>query len=78
MLALGCIPFPSRLGTTQVSRGLAPLGIDQINIRLDFETTPGPFGGGLFTLTPGWAGRKRLIVRATGKYSFGDTVYLFY
>ena len=39
-LALGCRPFPSLPGATQVSRGLALLYIAFNNMYLGFETAP--------------------------------------
>ena len=52
----GCSPFPSCLGTTQVRQGLALVYTNHCIICLEFETTPGSFGEGLVTLTPGVVG----------------------
>ena len=56
LLARGFTPFPSRLGATQVSQGLALVYINYSIVYLGSETTPGSFGEGLVTLTPGVVG----------------------
>jgi len=71
-------PFPSRLGTTQVSRGLALVGTNYLIIYLGFDTTLVSSGASPVTLTPGGGGINLLIVRATGKHFFGYSIYLFY
>ena len=58
LLARGFTPFPSRLGATQVSQGLALVYINYSTVYLGFETTLGWFGEGLVTLTPGVVGWK--------------------
>ena len=62
-----CSPFPSCLGATQVSWGLALLLIYYSNMYLKFKTTPGSFGESLATLAPGFGGKKPLISCATGE-----------
>ena len=54
MLMHGLTPFPSQLGTTQVSWGLALVYINYFIVYLGFVTTLGSFGDSLVTLTPGW------------------------
>ena len=58
LLARGFTPFPSRLGTFQVSEGLALVHTNYWIVYLEFETTLGWFGEGLVTLTPGVVGWK--------------------
>jgi hypothetical protein len=58
MLVHGLTLFPSQLGTTQVSWGLALICTNHCIIYLEFETTLRWFGEGLVTLTPGWWGDK--------------------
>ena len=54
----GSSPFPSFLGATQVSQGLALVHTNCYIVYLDFETTLGRFGEGFVSLTPGWWGGK--------------------
>ena len=56
LLAHGFTPFPSCLGFTQVSKGLALVYINYSVVYLGFETALGWFGEGLVTLTPGVVG----------------------
>ena len=58
MLARRFTPFPSHLGLTQVSQGLALLCINYFIVYLEFKTTLRWFGEGFVTLTPGWWGDK--------------------
>ena len=51
--AHGLAPFPSQLGTTQVSWGLALVCINHSVVYLGFVTTLGLFGERLVTLAPG-------------------------
>ena len=78
VLAPGCTPFPSHLGGTQVSWGLALLGYNHFIVYLGFDTTLVSSGAGPVTLTPGGGGMNSLIVRPTGKYLFRYSIYLFY
>jgi len=64
---LGCTPFLSCLGLPQVSGGLSPLHTNYYIIYLGAETTPGSFGEGPATLTPGGGDPNPLAVHATGK-----------
>ena len=56
LLAPRFTPFPSYLGLTQVSWGLALSYTNHSIVYLGFETTLGRFGEGLVTLTPGVVG----------------------
>jgi len=56
VLAPGCTPFPSRLGGTQVSWGLALLGYNHFTVYLGFDTTLVSPGISPVTLTPGGVG----------------------
>ena len=67
MLARGLTPFPSYLGLTQASQGLALLCINYFTVYLGLETALRWFGEGLVILTPGWGGNP-LVARATGEY----------
>jgi len=78
LLAPGCSPFPSRSGTTQVSRGLGLVHNNCAVVCLEFDTTPVSSGASPVTLTPGGGGGNLFIVRPTGKYLFVYSVYLFY
>ena len=53
----GCTPFPSRLGPTQVSQGLALVGTNCSNMHLRFDTVLVSSGPSWATLTPGGGGR---------------------
>ena len=66
-----CSPFPSCLGATQVSWGLALLLIYYSNMYLKFKMTPGSFGESLATLTPGF-GVKNLLLRVLQVSSYLD------
>ena len=56
MLAHRLTPFPSQLGTIQVSWGLDLVSINYAIVYLGFVTTLGSFGECLVTLTPGVVG----------------------
>ena len=56
MLAHRLTPFPSQLGTIQVSWGLDRVSINYAIVYLGFVTTLGSFGEGFVTLTPGVVG----------------------
>jgi len=71
-------PFASRLGVVQVSQGLALLNIYYTNMYLGSDTTLVSPGASPVTLTPGGGGGNFSIVRPTGKYLFGYSIYLFY
>ena len=77
LLAPGCSPFPSRSGTTQVSRGLGLVHNNCIVVCLEFDTTRVSSGVSPVTLTPGGGGGNLFIVCPTGKYLFVYSVYLF-
>ena len=62
----GFTPFPSCLGATQVSQGLALSYANYYIVYLGFETTLG------------WWGGNPLIARATGKQLLRLFVHLFY
>ena len=58
VLALGLIHFPFLLGTVPVHGGLTPVQTNCSIVYLGCEITPGLFGEGLVTLTPGVVGWK--------------------
>jgi hypothetical protein len=60
-LALGCSPFPSCPGVTQVSRGLALLYTTSTNMCLGFDTAPVSPGASPGTPTPGGQVEIRLL-----------------
>ena len=74
----GCSPFPSWLGATQVSGGLALSSTYYSNIYLEFKTTLRSFGEGLATLTLGLGGINPITVCATGERSIRPFRHLFY
>jgi len=66
-LAPGCSPFPSRLGATQVSRGLALRYTNYYNVYLGFDTAFVLSGASPVTLTPRGGGRNPPAAGALGK-----------
>ena len=71
-------PFASQLGSTQVGGGLALVGTNYSAIYLWFDTTLASSGMSSVILTPGGGGGNLLIVRPTGEYLFGYSIYHFY
>jgi len=71
-------PFASRLGVTQVNRGLALIGILSINMYLGSDTILVSPGASPVTLAPGGGGGNALIARPTGEYLIEYSIDLSY